>query len=375
MYLWGRSNDFPGTLLHFTLLPKGEGYMIHLWKILRTCTVIALPILISSCAKTLSRDDAAKLIAASNNFQQLRSSILFRVQWDQTANSEGVITSYSGFYCTVTDPRLLAMLTSANCNSFTANLRQPVTTPSIEVTGVTDAVPPANSAKIKEVQFSWTYHNVPGPLNRFIVSGGTGRALIRLYDDGWRLENLDLSPNINTSYGLSEAEKAEAQQQMAIRQEELNREAERAQLEAARVGAEQERVTVIIGNSKTNTGQPIGSFALQSRNKAEVISVFNTGIQLPFIQPVPGGAYFWFGNFYSISPVGTRGTRPGFIAAEDYPCVSWLTRNGKDGSEGGGLASIGLYSPCFEDDATRDNFVSTVIDTFNKWRMQFPEAY
>lgn len=358
--------------------------MTHLRKVLRICMIVALPVLISSCGKPLSRDDAATLISGSNNFQRLRSSIPFRNQWDQTAHNEGVIAGYSGRYCSIADQRLLALLKDSNCSTFTAELRQPVSTPTIVVTGLTDAVLPSNSAKIKEVQFTWTYNSVPGPLNRFIISGGIGKALIRLYDDGWRLENLDLSPSTNAPYILSESEKKEAQQQMAMRQEELNREAEQARIEAERVRAEQERVAVVIKNSQINSAQPIAAFnvllggsSFTKGNKPEIgqFVVGDAGLQFPAVRGRTDANYLWFGNLFAIAKQGSRQTRPGFVTNEDYPAISVQVRDGKNGTSGSSLAMFTYRGPVFEDDATRDRFYATVVEAFNKWRSRFPEAY
>lgn len=57
----------------------------------------------------------------------------------------------------------------------------------IEVTGITDAESPAGA---KEVQFTLSNDGVSGPLRRFIIRGGTGAAILRRYDDGWRAENV-----------------------------------------------------------------------------------------------------------------------------------------------------------------------------------------
>ena len=358
--------------------------MTYFRKVVYICIVIAIFALISSCTKTLSRNDAAELISKSSNFQQLRSSIPFHSQWDQTAHNEGVINGYSGSWCSVTDPRLLAMLKDGNCSTFTAELRQPVSTPSIEVTGITDAAIASNSAKIKEVQFSWRYHDVPGPLNRFIVSGGTGEAVIRLYDDGWRLENINLSPRFNDPYVLSETEQKEVKQQMAMRQEELNREAENTRLEAERVQAEQERIAMVVKNSKINSAQSIATFnvllggsSFMKGDKPQIgqFVVWNTGLQFPAIPGREDSNYLWFGNLYAITIAGKRQTRPGFITKEDYPVINIQVKDGKDGSAGASLAMFTYRGPVFEDDATRDNFYTTVVNTFDKWKKQFPEAY
>jgi hypothetical protein len=67
-----------------------------------------------------------------------------------------------------------------------------------EVTGVTDgpatAGPPGT---LKEVEFKWAWvrDDVPKevqPIFEPDLGSGTGRALIKLYDDGWRLEAIKL---------------------------------------------------------------------------------------------------------------------------------------------------------------------------------------
>ena len=56
----------------------------------------------------------------------------------------------------------------------------------IEVTGI------APSTDITEVQFRWTYENTSPELRSLIVSGGTGIATTRRFDDGWRLESVSV---------------------------------------------------------------------------------------------------------------------------------------------------------------------------------------
>lgn len=62
----------------------------------------------------------------------------------------------------------------------------------VSITGVS-AVPQASN--LNEVQFSWTYPALPDFVKRFAVDGGLGRAVFRLYDDGWRVERLDMTPS------------------------------------------------------------------------------------------------------------------------------------------------------------------------------------
>jgi hypothetical protein len=70
----------------------------------------------------------------------------------------------------------------------------PVTAPvyRIEVTGITDAASPAGA---KEVQFTLSNDRATGPVRRFIIAGGTGTAVFRRYDDGWRVESVRFQPS------------------------------------------------------------------------------------------------------------------------------------------------------------------------------------
>jgi len=66
----------------------------------------------------------------------------------------------------------------------TAPLRPEV----VEVTGITDV-----DAGVKEVQYRWRFADIPEPLNRLgIVKSdpSEARAILRLYDDGWRVERI-----------------------------------------------------------------------------------------------------------------------------------------------------------------------------------------
>jgi len=59
----------------------------------------------------------------------------------------------------------------------------------IEITGIADA---PFVTGVKEVAFTWEWQGVPDLVRAYCnVSPLEGNALIRLYDDGWRIENLN----------------------------------------------------------------------------------------------------------------------------------------------------------------------------------------
>ena len=57
----------------------------------------------------------------------------------------------------------------------------------LQITGITD-VPIGDN--MKEVQFSYSNAGLPMPLRGLAAGGGTGVAVFRKYDDGWRLETV-----------------------------------------------------------------------------------------------------------------------------------------------------------------------------------------
>jgi hypothetical protein len=75
----------------------------------------------------------------------------------------------------------------------TATLQTPLKRKAIEVTGITDA-PIGTGTKV--VQFKWEYVDVPDFVNRYTGTTGIpheeGQALLKLYDDGWRVEEVHI---------------------------------------------------------------------------------------------------------------------------------------------------------------------------------------
>jgi len=156
-------------------------------------------------------------------------------------------------------------------------------------------------------------------------------------------------------------------------------EAIRRQEEAAQAQAEQNRLAMVLQNSKNLDATPVATFAYHTTDATSLmqgsnsslaqIAVMNTGIKYA------DGAYLWFGNLGGLRSTSHRQTRPGFIVMEDYPYVQTAVRDGKDGSSGASIIIFNYKSIVFDDDATRDSFYAAVIDAFKKWHSQFPEAY
>jgi hypothetical protein len=74
-----------------------------------------------------------------------------------------------------------------------ATVKVPLKRRAVEVTGIKDAPFDKDS---KVVQFTWEYVDVPEPVNRYTgTTAGlhSGEALFKLYDDGWRIEGLQVN--------------------------------------------------------------------------------------------------------------------------------------------------------------------------------------
>ena len=62
----------------------------------------------------------------------------------------------------------------------------------VEVTGIAAS---DLGEHFREAQFTWRYSEVPVLLRPYVFTGGTGSADLRLFDDGWRLDRLELTAN------------------------------------------------------------------------------------------------------------------------------------------------------------------------------------
>jgi hypothetical protein len=88
----------------------------------------------------------------------------------------------------------------------------------IQVTGITDAPSPAGA---KEVQFTLSNNGASGPVRRFIISGGTGTAIFRKFDDGWRIENVrfqGLQDGLQLSASEAQSMREEQEAELSRRQ-------------------------------------------------------------------------------------------------------------------------------------------------------------
>jgi hypothetical protein len=165
------------------------------------------------------RNHAQQLIQESENLKEKSQRIKVRDGTLKSGQSQGLWSIEDGQI--VMSERASNEITSVDENWIVPNVKLPMR---VEITGLAES---PLSSKIKSAEFNYVFDNVPPILRRFIFNGGTGRANFQLYDDGWRLIELDLRDN-------NELGEISAQDQAAIARD-ISTEAERENHEYARM--------------------------------------------------------------------------------------------------------------------------------------------
>lgn len=224
----------------------GDGLMPTLLRALGLLCVF----LLAACGNPdLSRDEAAQLIRSSPEVQERLNNIpILRGAIDNGAaqglwDVEGNRISF----------RSAAAAEISGMNTNTIQLRQGQLRQGADITvDVTGMASIFDSETMKEAQFRWFYSALPRLTRRFAISGGDGRATFRLYDDGWRLERIDIS-NAYQPYVLSDADSQELQA-------DYNAEARRVQrIEQERLEAEQQRQA--LADAAKTPSETIGTYS------------------------------------------------------------------------------------------------------------------
>lgn len=156
-------------------------------------TTITAPVLLLAAvamltACGLSRGEIARKIAASPQIQDLRTKIWLRQDWENQAISENLIASVPPFQ--ILDQKLASMVTGRTADVISWQLRQPIEEPQITITNVAD-----DSSTFKEAYFDWRYSGIPSPLSHLAIRGGSGKAVLQHYDDGWEVQDITVSPD------------------------------------------------------------------------------------------------------------------------------------------------------------------------------------
>src|SRR3990172_712028 len=145
------------------------------------------------CAQTLSRDKAATLIEKSMSEVKTKIRLhdsgyqkgLQHGMW-QTHEKSTYVTDHGALYFQSINysadfwGNFAAQAAGSGSGSVT--LKKPVNL-RVKVTGIRGGA---------AAEFTWEYVGLPSVVKRYVVRGGNGTAQFTLYDDGWRLTNINI---------------------------------------------------------------------------------------------------------------------------------------------------------------------------------------
>lgn len=173
----------------------------------RVLPLIAVLVLTACGRPDLARSDAESMLTKSEQVSSLSKRIAVAPDAIDQGRSQGLWDVQRNGQV------LLRAKAAEEIASISGRYAVPKSSPSIkvEVTGIADS--PA-SEKIKEVQFNWAYVSLTPVMRRFALEGGTGKALFREFDDGWRMEGVQTKLS-DRPIELTAAEKSQIDQDVA----------------------------------------------------------------------------------------------------------------------------------------------------------------
>lgn len=256
-------------------------YTIRLWYFV--ILVTSLSFFILACSENFRREQASDLILGSQEIKDLMQEVplhsngykngIEQEYWDKAG-----VSTQKGKKNSILSVYLYHWL----------KLKMPLEI-SIDVTGIKDTA----QQGIKEAEFVWKYENIPPIIKRFIFSGGNGNAFFTKYDDGWRLDGINIYSNIPCT--LTPQEIAQEQVELAqIKQERLEKE--------ERERRERERIAKVIEKSKTPSRTLIQmDLGTRSTGKKNIATITDVGVHNEYNDYGSWGKqYCWFGEITSI---------------------------------------------------------------------------
>lgn len=167
------------------------------WKMALIAPIIVLAA--SACSKSdLDRDAAQALIEKSEQVQQLSASVSVAREFFDEGVAQGLWAKVNR------SETRLSERAAKEISAIGSNYLAPVDPAKVTVT-VTGVKAPAEGSKSRMVEFTWAYEGLSPLVKRFALGGGGGTATIELYDDGWRVSNVNLSIQPDRA-GLSDSE-------------------------------------------------------------------------------------------------------------------------------------------------------------------------
>lgn len=254
---------------------------------MRTMSVcVASSLVALGCSKGITRDRAKELLEHHAELAQPVSSLTIV---SRDAYEAGVLEGLWGVDAGSYMQNGSAVLTAEGQKHFsklsvlgdrTATLVSPARRQVVEITGLADA--PIGNA-VKECKFKWRYSGLSLIVGRYTGQADLqhdGHALLRLYDDGWRVEEVNLSETAAAAFRHDPI--SEERGRLAIQR---RREAED---EAGRARAERERIartpTHTIG-THTVLWRPVG------HGETETWTVTVTDVSMDLEYKSSGGSY------------------------------------------------------------------------------------
>ncbi len=117
------------------------------------------------------------------------------------------------------------VIVTARTTSADLALRSPV---KVQVAAVTGIAPLPIGQGLQEVHFTWTLVGLPDRLKPLAAWTGTGEAIMRLFDDGWRLDSISSQRFDKSATRPTPAQQAQIDQFRAAELERVRAEAERS---------------------------------------------------------------------------------------------------------------------------------------------------
>lgn len=168
--------------------------------LIRSAIFMLLAFSLLGCGKAdLSRSSAKDMIQGSPELKALSQNVRLNSAAASKAHALDVLNGNGAL--TPKGAKFFSRFSDAG-----ATLAQPISLPDVEVTGIT-SVPMAED--MKEVQFNLTFQ-YPPVIKRFATKVSGGVAQFRRYDDGWRLEKVNISAS-NEPYPLTAQEASDEQ--------------------------------------------------------------------------------------------------------------------------------------------------------------------
>jgi len=314
-------------------------------------------------AQELSRSQAADLIHGSDQFSKTE-------QWAQLyagAYEKGI---ENGLWTGWTPDGLKLKFTAKGSELFPevetyrsfgsvvarAQLSDHPIKTSAEVTGITLA--PSRLGQASVAQFTWRYIGLPLEVRRYVVDGGSGEALIRMYDDGWRLEKLNFDYSEQPALSSRERAQIEAEEQKALNQAEA--------LIIASYQGENEDILSVQYKRKTTYG-PVedytlfltANFILQEPPINFKSMQFSSGMS---------GSGIWMGDVLNFRLKMLEGSSGLAVVNGSYAIAVQVSYNGR------GVSSKKYTTLFYGDYGSADTLYHAALDALDTWRAKYQET-